>query len=98
MWWPVCKLGSALSAWGLHSRRRVLDTDLRDGHPHRLEVARVSGTAAPRSLQVGSGSWDFPFKALFTLTQGHVGLLANVGYRVNTTDEGLKAGNIFSYD
>ncbi len=56
------------------------------------------GTVAPRPLQVGSGSWDFPFKALFTLTQGHVGLLANAGYRVNTTDEGFKAGNIFSYD
>ncbi len=56
------------------------------------------GTVAARSLQVGSGSWDFPFKVLFTLTQRHVGLLANVGYRVNTTDDGLKAGNIFSYD
>ncbi|MCH7876544.1 MAG: transporter [Gemmatimonadetes bacterium] len=56
------------------------------------------GTVAPRSLQVGSGSWDFPFKALFTLTQGHGGLLANVGYRVNTTDDAFRAGNIFSYD
>ena len=56
------------------------------------------GAIAPRSLQLGSGSWDFPFKALFTLTQGHGGLLANVGYRLNTADEGLKAGNVFSYD
>jgi hypothetical protein len=56
------------------------------------------GTVAPRPLQVGSGSWDFPFKALFTLTQGRHGLLANVGYRVKTTDDGFKAGNVFSYD
>ena len=64
----------------------------------KTDATLPDGTVAPRSLQVGSGSWDFPFKALFTLTQGHVGLLANAGYRVNTTDEGLKAGNIFSYD
>ncbi len=64
----------------------------------KTDATLPDGTVAPRSLQVGSGSWDFPFKALFTLTQRHVGLLANVGYRVNTTDEGLKAGNIFSYD
>ena len=38
-------------------------------------------TVAPRPLQVGSGSWDFPFKALLTLTQRRNGLLANVGYR-----------------
>ena len=64
----------------------------------KTDATLPDGTVAARSLQVGSGSWDFPFKALFTLTQGHVGLLANAGYRVNTTDEGLKAGNIFSYD
>ncbi len=56
------------------------------------------GTVAPRPLQVGSGSWDFPFKALLTLTQRRKGLLANVGYRVNTSDDGFKAGNVFSYD
>ncbi len=64
----------------------------------KTDATLPDGSVAARSLQVGSGSWDFPFKALFTLTQRHVGLLANVGYRVNTTDEGLKAGNIFSYD
>ncbi len=56
------------------------------------------GTLAPRPLQVGSGSWDFPFKALFTMTQGHFGLLGNVGYRINTADDGFEAGDVFSYD
>jgi len=56
------------------------------------------GTVAPRPLQVGTGSWDFPFKALFTMTRGHFGLLSNVGYRINTTRDGFKAGNVFSYD
>ena len=64
----------------------------------KTDATLPDGTVALRSLQVGSGSWDFPFKALFTLTQGHGGLLANVGYRVNTTDDALKAGNIFGYD
>ena len=64
----------------------------------KTDATLPDGTVAPRSLQVGSGSWDFPFKALFTLTQGHGGLLANVGYRVNTADAAFRAGNIFSYD
>lgn len=62
------------------------------------EATLPDGSIAPRSLQRGSGSWDFPFKALFTMTEGHVGLLANVGYRLNTTDEGFKTGNVLSYD
>jgi len=57
-----------------------------------------NGLVAPRPLQVGSGSWDFPLKALLTVTQSHVGLLANAGYRINTTDDSFKAGNVFSYD
>ncbi len=56
------------------------------------------GTVAPRSLQVGSGSWDFPFKALFTITRDRFGLLANTGYRITTSDDGIDAGNVFSYD
>ncbi|MEE8116053.1 MAG: transporter [Gemmatimonadales bacterium] len=56
------------------------------------------GTVAPRPLQVGSGSWDFPFKALFTMTRDRFGLLANTGYRINTSDDGFEAGNVFSYD
>ena len=56
------------------------------------------GSLAPRPLQVGSGSWDFPLKALFTMTERHFGLLGNAGYRVNTADDGFKAGNVFSYD
>jgi Putative MetA-pathway of phenol degradation len=56
------------------------------------------GMVAPRPLQAGSGSWDFPFKALFMMTRGRFGLLANTGYRINTSDEGIDAGNVFSYD
>ncbi len=56
------------------------------------------GTLAPRPLQVGSGSWDFPFKALFTMTRDRFGLIANTGYRINTSDDGIDAGNVFSYD
>ena len=56
------------------------------------------GTVAPRPLQLGSGSWDFPFKALFTMTRDRFGLLANTGYRVNTSDDGFRAGNVASYD
>jgi hypothetical protein len=56
------------------------------------------GSVAPRPLQVGTGSWDFPFKALLTVTERHVGLLTNVGYRVKTAADGFKAGNVFTYD
>jgi len=56
------------------------------------------GTVAPRPLQVGSGSWDFPFKALFTMTRDRFGLIANTGYRINTSNDGIAAGNVFSYD
>jgi len=56
------------------------------------------GTVAPRPLQLGSGSWDFPVKALFTMTRDRVGLFANTGYRFNTSDDGFEAGDVFSYD
>jgi len=56
------------------------------------------GTLAPRTLQLGSGSWDFPFKALFTMTRDRFGLLANTGYRINTSDDDIEAGDVFSYD
>lgn len=56
------------------------------------------GTVALRPLQVGTGSWDIPLKALFTVTQGHMGFLANVGYRINTTHDGFRAGDVFTYD
>lgn len=56
------------------------------------------GTVAPRPLQVGSGSWDFPFMVLFTMTRDRFGLVANTGYRINTSDDGIDAGNVFSYD
>ncbi|GMR13551.1 MAG: hypothetical protein BMS9Abin29_1763 [Gemmatimonadota bacterium] len=57
-----------------------------------------NGALAPRPLQVGSGSWDFPVKALFTMTRNRLGLLANTGYRFNTSDGGIDAGDVFSYD
>ncbi len=56
------------------------------------------GTVASRPLQVGTGSWDFPLKALLTVTQGHGGLLTNIGYRINTAHDGFRAGGVFSYD
>jgi hypothetical protein len=56
------------------------------------------GTIAPRSLQAGTGSWDFPLKALFTMTQGRYGIIANTGYRINTANDGFEAGDVFSYD
>ncbi len=56
------------------------------------------GTVAPLPLQLGSGSWDFPLKALFTMTRDRFGLLANAGYRINTRDAGFEAGDVFSYD
>ena len=58
----------------------------------------LDGTLAPRPLQLGSGSWDFPFKALFTMTRDRFGLLANTGYQINTSDDGIDAGDVFSYD
>ncbi len=62
------------------------------------DAAYPDGTVAPRMLQVGTGSWDFPFKALFTMNRDHFGLLANVGYRLNTRGDDFKAGNVFTYD
>ena len=56
------------------------------------------GTIAPRPLQVGSGYWSFPFKALFTLTRDRFGLLANAGYQINASDDDFTAGDAFSYD
>jgi len=56
------------------------------------------GTVAPRPLQRGSGSWDFPFKALLTMVRGRLGLVANTGYRFNTVNDGFRAGSVFSYD
>ncbi len=56
------------------------------------------GTRAPRPLQAGTGSWDVPLKALFTMTRDRIGLLANAGYRINTPADGFEAGDVFSYD
>jgi Putative MetA-pathway of phenol degradation len=57
-----------------------------------------NGDLAPAGLQLGSGAWAFPVKALYTRTQGRLGLLANAGYRFNTEHDGFTAGDVFSYD
>lgn len=62
------------------------------------EALFPDGTVAPRPLQAGTGSWDFPFKALFTLTRGRYGIIANTGYRINTYHDGFAAGDVFRYD
>lgn len=69
----------------------------------RIPVGKTSallptGAIAPRPLQVGSGYWSFPFKALFTLTRGRLGVVANAGYQINASDDGFSAGDLFSYD
>ncbi|MFQ5690840.1 MAG: transporter [Gemmatimonadota bacterium] len=87
----------------LHKNRLRGTTRLGIGGGVKIPVGSTdatlpNGAVAPRPLQVGSGSWDFPLKALLTVTQGHAGLIANAGYRIRTTDDGFKAGNAFTYD
>ena len=61
--------------------------------------ARLSGgEVAPRPLQVGSGSWDFPVKLVATNSQGRWGVIGNLGWRFNTGADGFEAGDVFSYD
>jgi len=57
-----------------------------------------SGEVAPRPLQVGTGTWDVESKLVFTNTERRLGLHGNVGGRINGTDEGFEAGNVFLYD
>ncbi len=64
----------------------------------KTDAMLPNGTVAARPLQLGSGSWDFPFMALFTMIRDRFGLLANTGYRINTRDAGFEAGDVFSYD
>lgn len=56
------------------------------------------GEIAPRPLQVGTGSWDFPVKLVFTDMEGRWGFHGNVGWRFNTEDDGFEAGDVFGYD
>ena len=49
-------------------------------------------------LQLGTGSWDFPFGLSFTRSTGRVALNADVFYRVNTEHETISFGNQFNYD
>lgn len=61
--------------------------------------ARLPGGAvAPRSLQVGTGSWDFEPTLVFTDTENRWGFHANAGWRFNGRDEGFEAGDAFRYD
>ncbi len=99
-------LGDALvdTKWIFFTRNRVGGT-LRMGIEGGVKIPLgdtgallPDGTVAPRPLQAGSGSWDFPFKGLFTLTRGRYGIIANTGYRINTEHDGFEAGDVFSYD
>lgn len=67
--------------------------------PLRDTEARLpTGEVAPRPLQVGNGSWDVEPALVFTRTSRRLGIHANVGWRVNTADEGFEAGDAFRYD
>ena len=68
-----------------------------------------SGKLLPASLQLGTGSWDFPFGLSFTRSTGRFGLNADVFYRVKTKHEvssearsrsigTISFGNQFNYD
>lgn len=56
------------------------------------------GSRAPRPLQVGTGSWDVPVKALFTTIRNRFGVHADVGYRFNGAASGFEAGDVATYD
>lgn len=56
------------------------------------------GEVAPRPLQVGTGSWDFPVELVFTDMEGRWGFHTNAGWRFNTEDDGFEAGDVFTYD
>jgi len=57
-----------------------------------------NGEVAPRPLQVGTGSVDFPVKLIFTDVEDRWGFHANAGWRLNTGDDGFEAGDVFGYD
>lgn len=57
-----------------------------------------NGETAPRPLQVGTGSWDFPVEILFTDTENRWGFHGNAGWLFTTEDEGFEAGDAFDYD
>jgi len=53
----------------------------------------------PRSIQLGTGSWDFPFGLVYTnvTLQREIDIVAQ--FKVNTKDKiGFKFGNIFRHD
>jgi len=57
-----------------------------------------SGEVASRPLQLGTGSWDFPFTLVATNSQGRWGMVGNLGWRLNTRSDGFDAGDVFTYD
>lgn len=69
----------------------------------KLPVGRTGallpdGSTAPRPLQVGTGSWDVPARALFTMIRHRVGVHADLGYRFNGAASGFEAGDVATYD
>ncbi len=57
-----------------------------------------SGVPLPASLQLGTGSWDFPLGLSFTRSTGRFGINADVFYRIKTEHEAISFGNQFNYD
>lgn len=57
-----------------------------------------SGDRAPRSLQVGTGTWDFEPRLIVTDVDGRWGVHGNVSWRVNGTDADVDRGDAFLYD
>jgi len=58
----------------------------------------ASGKPLPAGLQLGTGSWDFPFGLAFTRSSGRFGLNAALFYRINTEHEAIDFGNQFKSD
>lgn len=63
----------------------------------KTDARLPDGEVAPRPLQVGTGSWDFPLQLIVTNTENRWGFHANLGYRINTGNDGFEAGDVFSY-
>ncbi len=57
-----------------------------------------SGQVAPRSLQVGTGTWAFEPKLILTNMDGRWGLHGNLGGRFSSRDEGFEPGDALLYD
>lgn len=56
------------------------------------------GTVAPRPLQPGTGSWDFPLNLVVSDVEHRLGFHGSVGWRFNGEDDGFEGGDVFTYD